>query len=51
MELTKEEAKVILNLYEQLEGLQKAEDVYTLQLPILSTYAIKKKLEKYIAEG
>ena len=50
MELTKEEAKGILDVYKQLEGLSKSEDVYKIHLPVMSTYHIKKKLEKFVEE-
>lgn len=50
MELTKEEATIILDLYKQLDGLKSSEDVYNIRIPILATYAIRKKLEEFVGE-
>lgn len=50
MELTKEEAKIILDLYKQLDGLDSPEKIYNIKIPIIATYAIRKKLEEFVGE-
>ena len=50
MELTKEEANVILDLYKQLDGLDTPEKIYGIKIPPIQTYAIRKKLEKFLGE-
>lgn len=48
MELTKEEASIVLNLYKQLDGLKNPDDVYGIKIPLLATYALRKRLEEFI---
>jgi len=48
MELSKEEASIILDLYKQLDELKSPEDVYKIRIPIIATYAIRKKLEEFV---
>ena len=50
MELDKQEAKLILDLYQQLDGLKQPQDVYGIKLPIIQTYALRKKLEEFVGE-
>ena len=50
MELTKEEAKVILDLYKQLDGLDTPEKIYSIKIPLIATYALRKKLEDFVGE-
>ena len=46
----KQEANVILDLYKQLDGLDAPEKIYVIKIPILQTYAIRKKLEEFVGE-
>lgn len=48
MELTKEEASIVLNLYKQLDECKTNGDVYKIQIPLLATYALRKRLEEFI---
>ena len=50
MELTKEEATIILDLYKQLDGLKTSSDIYGIKIPLLATYAVRKKLEEFVGE-
>lgn len=50
MNLTKEEAKTILDLYKQLDGLDTPEKIYNIKIPLIRTYVIRKKLEKFLGE-
>ena len=50
MELTKEEANVILDLYKQLDGLDTPEKIYSIKIPLIQTYVIRKKLEEFVGE-
>lgn len=47
MELTKEEANIVLDLYKQLDGLKNSDDVYGIKIPLLATYALRKRLEEF----
>ena len=49
MQLEKEEAKLILDLYKQLDNLT-PQSFYTLRIPIIQTYALRKKLEDFVGE-
>ena len=50
MQLEKEEAKLILDLYKQLDELKTSSDVYNIKIPLLATYALRKKLEEFVGE-
>lgn len=49
MELDKQEAKLILDLYQQLDNLT-PQSFYTLRIPLIQTYALRKKLEEFVGE-
>ena len=50
MNLEKEDAKLILDLYKQLDGLKTSQDVYNIRIPLIQTYALRKKLEEFVGD-
>ena len=41
---------MILDLYKQLDGLDTPEKIYSIKIPLVQTYVIRKKLEKFLGE-